>query len=434
MSGGISSMHDGSDVESVRRSMAWKKDFFRVWAGESVSLVGSWLVQFALVWWLTIETRSATVLAVAMIATILPQVVVGPFAGALVDRWNRKKVMIFADLGVALSTLVLVVLFWQGLVEVWNVIVILLAGSVASAFQRPAFLSTMSLMVPKEHLARINGVTQAIFGIGNIGAPIFGAILLALVPMYAVLSVDLVTAAIAISAVLVTRIPQPTRADIGATSVTGDVRAALRFVRSWPGAMTLFVAAMALNFLFAPTDALLPILTIEHYGGGAPEFAAFQASLGIGMILGGIALGIWGGFRNKMVTVAVGLAVTGPALASPGLMPSGLFVGALGGIFAVGFFLSMVNATIMAIMQTVIPPEMQGRVLGLLGSASMAMMPLGLAVAGPAADMFGAQLWFVIAGAGTLLMGLISFAMPNVMSLEKGLRSGAEPDQGASAK
>ncbi len=434
MNGGTGTADQGPSNGAGKERTPWMRDFMKVWAGESVSLMGSWLVQFALVWWLTIETRSATVLAMAMISAIAPQVVVGPFAGAFVDRWNRKKVMVFADLAVALSTAALVVLFWQGLIEVWNVIVILLAGSVGSAFQRPALLSTTSLMVPKEQLARISGISQAIFGIGNIGAPIFGAILLALVPIYAVLSVDIITAAIAITAVLATPIPQPRRARDERTSVTGDVRQAMRFVKNWPGAMTLFTAAMVLNFLFAPMDALLPILTFEHYGGGAPQFAAFQASIGVGMILGGVALGIWGGFRNKMATVGVGLAVVGPALASPGLMPASMFTAALGGVFAVGFFISMVNATIMAILQTVIPPDMQGRVLSLLASSSMAMAPVGLAVAGPAADMLGAQMWFVIAGAVTLLIGLATFAMPSVMSLGKGLPESTATDSEAVSK
>lgn len=407
--------------KSAVEPATWKRDFLRIWAGQSISLVGSWLVQFALVWWLTLETRSATILAIAIMATIVPQVVVGPFAGVLVDRWNRKKVMVFADLGVALSMAVLVILFWQDLAEVWNVIVILLASSVGGAFHRPAFLSSMSLMVPKDQLARINGINQSIYGMGNIGAPVFGAILLAILPIHLILSVDIATAAIAIAAVLVTRIPQPSGPVLATKSVMGDLRQGLRFVRSWPGAMTLFLAAMILNFLFTPTDALLPILTIDHYGGGAPEFAAFQASVGIGMILGGVALGIWGGFRNKMVTVGAGLVITGPALAAPGIMPSNMLVPALGGIFAVGFFISMVNATIMAILQTVIPPSMQGRVFALLGSASMAMTPLGLAIAGPAADILGPRLWFIIAGAVTLLVGISVFAMPRVMSLENGM-------------
>jgi DHA3 family macrolide efflux protein-like MFS transporter len=406
----------GTEVEVAN----WRRNFFTIWTGESISLVGSWLVQFALVWWLTLETRSATVLAVAMIATILPQVAVGPFAGAFVDRWNRKKVMIFADLSVALATLVLVILFWSGLVQVWSVIVILFAGSVGGAFQRPAFMSSMSLMVPKKHLARVNGVNQSIFGIGNIGAPVFGAILLAFVPMYGILAIDIGTAAVAISAVLVTPIPQPSSTAEKSKSVLGDVRQGLRFVRGWPGAMTLMLAAMIINFLFTPTETLLPILTIEHYHGGAPEFAAFQASIGVGMILGGIALGVWGGFRRKMVTVAAGLAVSGPAMAVPGIMPSNLFAAALGGIFAVGFFISMVNASIMAILQSSIPPLMQGRVFALLGSASMVMTPLGLAIGGPAADLLGPQLWYVLAGMCTLAIGLCAFAMPHLMRLEDG--------------
>ncbi len=426
MRNGPEQRDDDKNDAAETKNGAWKRPFLTVWAGQSISLVGSWLVQFAIAWWLTLETRSATVLAIAMIATIVPQVAVGPLAGALVDRWSRKRVMILSDLVVALGTLTLVILFWIDLVEVWAVISVLLVGSAGSAFQRPAFTSSISLMVPKEQLSRVNGINQAIFGIGNIGAPAFGALLLALLPMYGVLAVDICTAIVAISTVIMTRIPQPQKTEGGKESVAEGVSRGFRFVRKWPGALTLIIMAMILNFLLAPTEALLPILTIEHYAGGASEFAAFQASIGLGMILGGVVLGVWGGFRKKMVTVAGGLAVSGIGMAIPGIMPQGLLPAALGGVFIVGFFISMVNASINAILQASVPADMQGRVFALLGSASMAMSPLGLMVAGPASDLLGPQLWYVMAGAVTVAIGIGGFAMQSVMSLEDGPPADAE--------
>src|SRR4030042_661907 len=138
--------------------------FFVMWGCQAPSLIGSALVQFALVWWLTIETESATVLAFAMMMAMLPQIVIGPFAGALVDRWNRRHVMIWADLSIALATAVLIVLFAADIQQVWHIYAILFVRSAGGAFQWPAMAASTTLMVPKKHLARVGGLNEAIQG------------------------------------------------------------------------------------------------------------------------------------------------------------------------------------------------------------------------------------------------------------------------------
>ncbi len=153
----------------------WKKRFFLIWTGQAFSLLGSGLVQFALVWWLTRTTGSATVLAGATLAALLPEVFLGPFAGALVDRWNRRLVMIFADAAIALVTFGLVILFWQGNIQVWHVFVALFIRSLGGAFHWPAMQASTSLMVPDDQLARISGINQALRGGMNIIAPPLGA-------------------------------------------------------------------------------------------------------------------------------------------------------------------------------------------------------------------------------------------------------------------
>jgi DHA3 family macrolide efflux protein-like MFS transporter len=421
---------DSEESESLKPGTdrrSWRRPFFTIWTGQALSLFGSALVQFALVWWLTLETGSATILAVAMIAAIVPQVAFGPFAGALVDRLNRKKVMIYADLSIALATLVLAILFWQGLVEVWHLLVVLLARSVGAAFHWPAFMASTSLMVPKDQLARVNGMNQSIAGLSGIGAPALGAVLLAVLPMQGILAVDIVTALIAISTILMVDIPQPAMAKTTEKkSLLRDTRDGMTFIKGWPGALAVLGVVMLINFLFTPTESLLPILTVKHFEGGAPEFAAFQVSIGIGMILGGVALGIWGGFKRKMTTAVLGLALSGPSIALLGLARADMILIALAGIFAVGFFISMTNASIMAVMQSAIPPEMQGRVFALLGSGAMAMTPLGLVVAGPVSDWLGPRVWYVAAGFAILVIGAWMFLVPSMMNLETSASGGTK--------
>ena len=191
----------------------WKKKFFFIWGGQALSLVGSGLVQFALVWWLTQTTGSAAVLASATLAAMLPEIFLGPFAGALVDRLNRKKVMILADSLVAASTVVLVGLFATGWVQPWHVFIILFIRSIGGSFQFPAMQASTSLMVPADQLTRIAGLNQLLRGILGIATPPLGALLLALLPMFGVLSVDVITAAFAVVSLLLVSIPQPQRSD-----------------------------------------------------------------------------------------------------------------------------------------------------------------------------------------------------------------------------
>ena len=163
------------------------RPFFTIWIGQVFSLLGSQLVQFALIWWLTQQTGSATVLALASIVGLVPQVVLGPFVGPLIDRWSRKWTMILADAAVALSTVVLVYLFWAGTVEVWHIYVILFIRALGGAFHWPAMTASVSLMVPQEHLTRVQGLNQILNGGLRIASAPLGALLISLFPMENVL-------------------------------------------------------------------------------------------------------------------------------------------------------------------------------------------------------------------------------------------------------
>ena len=197
--------------ENSSRSRGWMASFFLIWSGQAVSLLGSQLVQFALIWWLTQTTGSATVLATAVLVSLLPQILLGPLAGAIVDRWNRRMLMILADSLVALATVGLAVLFWTGLVQVWHVYALMLLRSAFGLFHWSAMQASTSLMVPKEHLSRIQGLNQMLNGVMNIGSAPLGALLLLWLPMQGILAIDIVTAAIAVTCLFFVAIPQPER-------------------------------------------------------------------------------------------------------------------------------------------------------------------------------------------------------------------------------
>jgi DHA3 family macrolide efflux protein-like MFS transporter len=402
----------------------WKRPFFTVFIGQAFSLLGSQLVQFALIWYLTKETGSATVLAMATLAGTLPQVVLSPFSGSFVDRGNRRRIMMIADSGIALATLLLAGLFYFGLVQVWHIYILLFIRSLGGSFQQPAFMASTSLMVPKEHLARVQGINMTLnAALGIFSAPI-GALLLELLPMQAILSIDTGTAFIAVTALVFTRIPQParlsSRADGRASGYWEDFRAGFKYVFSWPGMLVLILMSASINFLFSPALAMLPLLVFDYFGGGAIQLSWVEMAFGIGAVVGGLVLGAWGGFRSKIVTEMLGLIGLGAGVILLGFAPPTALWLAIVGLGIGGFMVPIVNGSEGAILQDVVEPGMQGRVFNMTGALSSAVSPVSLLIAGPIADRLGIQTWFLAAGVLCAFMGAIGFFIPALMRIEEG--------------
>ena len=403
----------------------WALRFFTMWAGQAVSLIGSSLVQFALVWWMTKITGSATVLATASLIAILPQILLAPFAGTLVDRWNRKIVMMAADSLIALATLVLILLFAVGHESIWSVYIILFVRSAGGAFHSPAESASISLMIPRAHLARIAGLNQTLNGILNIISPPLGALLIGIFPIQGVLAIDVGTAIIAVSILAFIRIPQPPRQVAQAnrtankTSYLQDLREGWTYMVAWPGLMGITLIAMAINFLVVPAFSLLPLVVTREYHGNVLQLGLVDSLFGIGIFVGGAVLGAWGGFMKRIVTSMFGVMGMGIGVLIFGLLPSRMFYTALGGIFLLGFMQVMANGPLNAIMQSAVDPDMQGRVFSLLGAGASAMQPLSLLVAGPVSDWLGVRAWYMIGGLACIIMALAGLFIPVIMNIEE---------------
>lgn len=178
------------------------------------------------------------------------------------------------------------------------------------------------------------------------------------------------------------------------------------------------VLAMLINFVLNPAFSLLPLLVTGHFNGDALQLGYLEAMFGLGLVAGAVLLGIWGGFKRKIVTTLLGLIGMGMATLVVGFTPPTMFYIAVLGAFAIGYMNSFVNGPVFAIMQATVAPEMQGRVFTLIGSLSGLMSPIGLMIAEPLADKFGVQAWFVVGGFVTLLMGVIGFFVPVIMNVE----------------
>ena len=403
----------------------WAARFFTMWAGQAVSLVGSSLVQFALVWWMTRTTGSATVLATATLIAMLPQIFLAPFAGALIDRWNRKAVMIVADSLIALATLVLIYIFAIGRESILAVYIILLIRSAGGSFHYPAMQASTSLMVPKTQLARIAGLNQTLSGIISIISPPLGALLISLLPMQGVLAIDIFTAIIAVSILAFIRVPQPPRQLAQASGLTKkttywqDLRGGWTYMITWPGLLGVALLAMVINFLLTPAGALIPLMVTKVFLKGALELGWVDAAFGIGVIIGGLVLSAWGGFKKRIVTSMMGIIGMGIGIMLFGLLPARLYYLALVGVFLFGSMQVMANGPLSAIFQSTIDPDMQGRVMSLIGAGATAMSPLSLLIAGPVSDWLGVRTWYLIGGSVCIVMTVIAFFIPVIMNIEE---------------
>jgi len=408
-------MHKEDHSQSLR-------PFFTIWVGQAFSLLGSQLVQFAIVWYLAKTTGSATMLAMATLAALLPQIIIGPFAGALVDRWNRRQVMLVADASIAAATLLLAVLFWMNLAQVWLIYVLLLVRATGAAFHWPAMTASTTMMVPQKHLARVAGLNQTLSGFAAIFIPPIGALAIETMSIQGVLAIDVATAIPAIVSLLFIPIPQPEiTATTGSSRISSlwmDMKEGWRFIWNWKAFLVLMVISIMINSLGRAAASLAPLLVLEHFGGGALELGWWQSAIGIGSLLGGVTLGIWGGFKRKVVTQNVALFLDGLAIIAIAMTPKTSFAVVVVLIFVVAFLETIAIGLGGALAQILIPPEMQGRVFGLVMSLSLALSPLGLLVAGPVADAFGVPFWWVLTGLMISGMGALALSIPAVVRIE----------------
>ncbi len=409
---------------SVNDNLPWKKRFFTIWTGQAISLLGSQLVGFAIVWYLTVQTGSATVLAISSLVGIVPGVILGPFIGPLIDRWDRRKTMLAADSVVAIATLGLAGMFALGEVEIWHIYLLTFIRAVAGGFHGNAMGASTSLMVPVEHLPRTQGMNQMLNGGLNIIAAPLGALLYETIELHWIFMIDVFTAVVAIVPLFFFQIPQPDRSQSVAlvgtkASYWSDMGAGFRYMWGWKGIFVLAIMAAGLNFLLGPVGSLMPLLISEHFGGDAIQLGTYNSLFGIGVIIGGLILSVWGGFKRKIITSMIGIIGIGIGTLVQGFLSPDGFIFMLAAALFIGFNLPITNGTIGAIMQANVAPDMQGRVFSLLGSLAGGMMPLGLAIAGPVSDLIGIQAWFKIAGLVCILMGMVGFALPAVYNIEE---------------
>jgi DHA3 family macrolide efflux protein-like MFS transporter len=357
------------------------RGYLLLWSGQLVSLLGSSIVQFAIIWWITVTTGSALYLAFATFLSLAPIVAIGPIAGVFADRWNRKKLVFVADMMQALAIVVLIMLFWTGLAGIGQMLAVLTFRAVFQAFHEPTVSAITPSMVPKDKLSRMNGLSYLFSGAVRLVGPVSAAVLLQFWQIQEILWIDLLTFLIAMASLVITRIPS-VKIGIAKSSFKDELKQGLSFVRNARGMLTIAILATALNFLIMPLSTLLPYFVKFDHFGGAEELALVMAFLQGGILCGGLLMSVKKGFDKKIFTTLVAIIIAFLGYALIALTPTGSFwfmaVSAL--IFAVS--LPVANVLLQTIMQMVVPLDMQGRVNSVTMALSMAAQPAGTLISG----------------------------------------------------
>ena len=405
----------------LNRDGSWAGGFFTIWTGQTLSSLGTQVAQFALVWWLTEKTGSATILATSVLVAYLPEVFLAPIIGALNDRWNRRIVMLVSDTLVAIAMAGLAGLFWMEIIEIWHIYAVNFLASIGRAFQGLAMITSTPLMVPEKHLARIQGTNQTLHGVLSMGGPPLGALALAVFEIHLILAIDVLTAMLAIGPLIFIMIPQPKRIEEKRSQEVGiwaDMQGGFRYLWRWIGLRNLILIAAVLNIFGNTKMTISPLLITDHFNGGATELGWFNSAWGVGIVLGGLLVGAWGGFRRRIMTTIFGWIVYGIGTILVGIAPHTRFALAITGIALSGVGSSLINAPLRALLQANVDPHIQGRVFGALHSSVQFTTMLGLIVIGPVTDIFGPQPWFLAAGVLTLILGTSARMIPSIVSIE----------------
>jgi len=397
----------------------WKLPFFTIWIGQALSRVGSSIGRFALIWWLTDLTGSAVTLTTASLVAVVPIVLLNPIAGAYVDRWNRRKILIVSDSFIALISFALAVLFWTGQMQIWHVYVVIFLRAIGSIFHGPAMTSSTSLMVPENQLSRVAGMNQTLGGVLGMVGPPLGAIALSFMSLHFIMLLDVVTALFAIIPLFFIGIPQPVKSIVeGIPTIWNDIQYGFRYIWSWKGLFIIMIMAAISNFFYNPIITLLPLYVKQQFGGTAAHLGGLQSAQSLGIVLGGLLLSTWGGFRKRVTTTFLGQILQGAATVVFGLLAPALFPIALG-VWGFAFFCNVFyNGPLDAMLQAKVKPEIQGRVFTSLYSLSWVAWPVSLIIAGPLTDKIGIQPWIVTGGTISIIMGILGFLIKPVQALE----------------
>jgi MFS family permease len=370
-------------TEATTTEARRRRDFHLVWLGQVISLLGTELTNFGLGVWVYQRTGSVTDLTLIFVCASVPGLLLAPFAGVYIDRWERRKVLALTDIGAALGTVSLLALLLADRLELWCIYLIVSFSAAFLSFQIPAFAATVTLMVPKGGLGKANGLLQLGGSAAQIAGPLLAGGLVPVIGLPGLIACDLATFLVAMGTLFLVRIPNPERSETApAGGLLEEAAFSFRYLRRRPGLLGLLAFFALLNLLLAMSQVLATPLVLAR--GTATQLGMVLAIGGVGVLFGALVMSVWGGPARRMSGVlgfspvlGLGCLVMGAAGSIPVVA---------GGIFLLGFAVPIINGCDQALWQTKVEPELQGRVFGTRQLLEQFTAPLSYLAAGPLAD------------------------------------------------
>ena len=401
----------------MTQTQNWKRTFFTIWSGQAVSLITSAIVQMAFIFYLTQKTGSALILSLASLAGFLPYALLGPLIGVWVDRYDRKRILIGADLMIALCGAGLAVFSYYMDPPVWLVLTVLALRSIGTAFHSPALSAVTPLLVPESELTRCAGYSQALQSIGYIVSPAIAALLYSAWSLTELMALDVAGALIACATVARVTIPK-LKAERQATHFFAELKEGFTVLHKERGLFALLLVGTVYMLIYMPINALYPLMSMRYFGGTPVHISATEIAYAAGMLLGSLALGALH-VKRRINWISASIALMGMALLASGLLPPTGFIAFLLCCIVMGLSVPFYSGIQTALFQERIPPEYLGRVFSLTGSVISLAMPLGLMLSGAFADTIGVSRWFFLSGIAVVLTSLLCRSVPSIRKLNR---------------
>jgi len=385
----------------------WKKNSAFFIGGQSISLFGSMLVQYAIMWHITLETRSGFIMTLSILAGFIPSLFLSPFAGVWVDRFNRKLIIVLADTFIAITTLITALLFYFGYGSITLLLIVSAFRSLGNAVHTPAVQAFIPELVPEDKLMRVQGINNGIQSSMMIIAPVLSAALLASFELFVIFFIDTITAVLGIFTLILfvqsTRVITPIE---GKVEYFNDIKLGLNYIKSHHFLVPFFVFTAMVLFFVAPMAFLTPLQTVFNYGPEEWRLSFVEVAFASGMMIGGFSIAAWEGLKNRIHTMALSLILMG--LSSIVLSLTNLFWIYLVSMFIIGLSLPYYNSPAYVMIQEKVDNEYLGRVFSVMGMISSSMMPIGMLVFGPLADVIDIDTIIIFSG---IMMIIITFSL-----------------------
>ena len=386
----------------------WKKNITRFIAGQTISLFGSMIVQYAITWHITLVTKSGLMMTISIICGFVPTLLLSPFAGVWADKYDRKKLIIIADASIAISTLFLAILFIFGYDQIWLLFVIMIIRALGAAIQTPAVSSYIPQLVPADKLTKVNAVNQTIQSIMILISPILSALLLSITKLGYIFFIDVITAIIAIIILyLFMYIPKKEQKENAEVNYLQNLTEGFTYIRQHKYIFIFCIFSAVFMFLAAPASFLTQLQVTRNFGDEVWRLTVIEVAFCFGMLMGGIIIGKWGGFKNKLHTMVLSNLIILLAIFGLGLIKIFLIYSFMMGL--IGLALPLFNVPSNVIIQQNVDKNYLGRVFGVFGMITSISLPLGMLVFGPLADRLNIDYILIITAVGMTILTILMF-------------------------